>query len=73
MRFSDLMGEPDSDPPATDRPATSAVAEPGFAQLNVAESAPATLADAETELERLEGLEAIDDDLLPRAQRRGRR
>ena len=71
MKFSDLMGEPDSDPPSGEA-STPSGAEPGLAQLNVTEAAPATLADVEPEPDRLAMLETIDDDLLPRAQRRGR-
>ncbi len=87
MKFSALMGEPDSDPQAAAGEATSQVAdvqdrapvtpsaagEPGFAQLNVTEPATATPVEAPNEADRLEGLETIDDDLLPRAPRRGRR
>ncbi len=85
MRFSDLMGDPDSDPAATDAPvpapaptnpatpAPAAAGQPSFAQLNVAQPASETEPQTPDEGDRLATLEAIDDDLLPRAQRRGRR
>lgn len=73
MKFSDLMGEPESDPPVFEPEVASSVGEPGFAQLNVTEPTAATPAENPSEADRLEGLETIDDDLLPQSPRRSRK